>query len=1163
MNFADVVNALGLVDFGDRGLGLEGAGKVLEVAPDVTSLRPGDRVMGLIPDAFGPVAVTDSGVLTRIPEGWSFVEAASVPIVFLTAYYALVDLAGLREGEALLIHGAAGGVGMAALQIAAHLGAEVFGTAHPRKWPTVAELGVDEQHLASSRDAEFRQSFLTATDGRGMDVVLDSLAGELVDASLDLLPRGGRFIEIGKTDIRDPVAVAAAHPGVRYEAFDLLLTQRERIGEMLAEIVALFERGVLRHLPHSTWDVRRAADAFRVLREARHTGKIVLRVPQPPDPEGTILITGGTGGLGALVAGHLVEHHGAKHLLLASRRGPEAPGAPELAAALSGHGCQVEVVACDVSRRADVERLIARVPAEHPLTAIFHAAGRLDDGVIAALDAERLRRVMAPKLDAAIHLHELTRDLELSEFVLFSSASGTLGAPGQANYASANAFLDALAQCRRAEGLPAVSLAFGVWERATGMTGHLSQAEGVRSGPLDMLALSDELGLELIDIARAVDQPLLVPMRLDLAGVQRRASAGLLPSIMTELVRPVSRASTKSGGSLARTVAAAADADRERVVVEFVRGHVAAVLGHESARGIEADRPFKELGIDSLSAVELRNRLAKASGLTLPATLVFDHPTPAAVAIVLRGMVEGREREGAPRRREHTRVDEPIAIVGMACRYPGGVRSAEDLWDLVDAGRDGIGEFPDDRGWDVQRLFDVEGSRSGTTYVRHGGFLYDAGDFDAEHFGISPREAMATDPQQRLLLESAWEALEHAGIDPLTLHGSETGVFVGAFDSGYGSGEVPPELEGFRVTGGITSAISGRVSYVLGLEGPAVSVDTACSSSLVALHLAGQALRAGECDLALAGGVTVLVTPQNFVEFSRQRGLSPDGRCRAFGAGADGTGFSDGVGVLVLERLSDAVRNGHRVLAMVRGSAVNQDGASNGFAAPNGPSQERVIRAALAAAGLEPSDVDAVEAHGTGTTLGDPIEAQALIATYGRERVDGPLWLGSLKSNVGHTQAAAGVGGVIKMVQALRHEVLPRTLWADESSPHVEWAGGGVELLTEPVAWPVGERRRRAGVSSFGVSGTNAHVVLEEAPDEAVAPVAEVSSRVLPFVVSGSSEAALGAQAGRLREFVGRRPELDPVGGRQLIGAWPCAVVASCGGGGGWTGGIGGLPVGV
>ena len=1132
LNFADVVSALGLVDFGDRGLGLEGAGVVLEVAPDVTGLAPGDRVVGLIPEAFGPVAVTDRRLLARMPDRWSFVEAASVPAVFLTAYYALVDLAGLASGEAVLIHGAAGGVGMAALQLAGHLGAEIFATAHPRKWETLAGFGIDADHIASSRDAEFRARFLAATAGRGMDVVLDSLADELVDASLELLPRGGRFIEIGKTDIRDPAAVAAAHPGVRYAAFDLLLTNPDRIGEMLAEIIGLFERGVLHHLPHSTWDVRRAADAFRFLRESRHTGKLVLRVPQPPDPEGTILVTGGTGGLGALLARHLAEHHGARRLLLASRRGSDAPGARELITELDELGCAADAVACDVSQRADVERLLAAVPVDHPLTAVFHAAGTLDDGIVAALDGDRLRRVMAPKLDAAVHLHELTRDLELTEFVCFSSAAGVLGTPGQANYAAANAFLDALAHRRRAEGLPAMSLAFGVWERATGMTAHLTEGDEVRGGPLDMIPLSDELGLELIDAARVIDQPLLVPVRLDLGGLRGRAADGLLPAILSDLTRTGVAASTASGGSLARLVAAAAEADRDRILVDFVAKHTAAVLGHASAQTIAADRPFKEFGIDSLSAVELRNRLAKASGVSLPATLVFDHPTPAAVARLLRERVEGRERAVDSRRASvGVRVDEPVAIVGMACRYPGGVGSPDELWELVVSGRDAIGEFPVDRGWDLERLFDVEGGRPGSSYVRRGGFVYDAGDFDAEHFGISPREALAMDPQQRLLLECAWEACEDAGIDPLSLRGSDTGVFAGAFDSDYASGEIPPDLEGFRVTGQMTSVISGRVAYVLGLEGPAVSVDTACSSSLVALHLAAQALRAGECDLALAGGVTVLVTPQSFTEISRQRGLSPDGRCRAFGAGADGTGFSDGVGVLVLERLSVARERGHRVLGVVRASAVNQDGASNGLTAPSGRSQERVIRAALASAGLEPRDVDVVEAHGTGTTLGDPIEAQALIGVFGSGRDGvGPLRVGSLKSNIGHSQAAAGVGGVIKMVQAMRHGVLPATLWVDEPSPHVEWAGSGVELLGEAVAWPVGERVRRAGVSSFGISGTNAHVVLEEPPVGVEVVVPEVRSRVLPFVLSGSSEAGLVGQAARLRAFVEAGEGLDGLG---------------------------------
>ncbi|MDO0924394.1 type I polyketide synthase [Streptomyces sp. TG1A-8] len=863
------------------------------------------------------------------------------------------------------------------------------------------------------------------------------------------------------------------------------------------------------------------------------------------NPQGTVLVTGGTGALGRHVARWLARC-GARHLLLVSRSGADAPGARDLLAELSVLGAHTELVACDVADPAEVAALVASVPAERPLGAVFHTAAVLDDGIIGALTPRRLADVLRVKVGGARNLDAATAHLDLSAFVLFSSSSGVFGSPGHGNYAPGNAFLDALAEDRRARGLPATAVAWSGWAdggMAAGTVGERLQRHGVR-------LMEPEIAVTALQDALDHDDTALVVTDIDwevfgaelVRGRPRRLYAEL-PDLRPVLAarRPQAResaAGADTGNELVAQLARLGDAERRHAVLELVRAHIAYVLNHPSPEDVEPARAFRELGFDSLTAVELRNTLGEATGTRLPATLVYDYPTPAALADHLSDALAPAGAPAAPAVRATAGprpaddADDPVVIVAMACRFPGGADTPERFWQLLAEGTDAMGPFPEDRDWDLASLYDPEPGRPGRTSTLTGGFLNGFADFDPGFFGISPREAVAMDPQQRLLLEMAWEAFERAGLDPRTLRGSRTGVFAGTNYQDYSSRPIAPgdDVAAHLGTGNSASVMSGRLSYTFGLEGPAVTVDTACSASLVALHLAVRSLRSGECDLALAGGVTVMASPGLFVDFSRQRGLAADGRCKAFADAADGTGFSEGGGLLLVERLSDARRHGHRVLAVVRGSAVNQDGASNGLSAPNGPSQQRVIRAALADAGVDATEVDAVEAHGTGTTLGDPIEAQALLATYGQGRPAGrPLWLGSVKSNVGHTQAGAGVAGVMKMVLALGHGVLPATLHVDRPSSHVDWEAGAVELLTEARAWPgTGDRPRRAGVSSFGISGTNAHVILEAPPAQPGPAGADTGTPAgdVPWVISARTAQGLRAQAERLLDHARSHPSV-------------------------------------
>ncbi len=1158
LNFWDVFRSLGFIQEGL--LGGEMCGHVLETGSEVTAVERGDRVVGLGFGTFTPEVITREEMLAHAPEGMSLTALATLPTAFVSAALSY-ELAELKAGDRVLIHAGAGGVGLAAIQLAQAAGAEVFTTASAPKQAYLRSLGVN--HVFDSRSTAFGKEILDATVGAGVDVVVNSLTGEgFIDASLSCLAPGGRFVELARRDILSEEEMAAARPDVAYFILELdVLKSDDPVtpGAALNKVMEQLAAGEVRPLIHSRWPLAETGEAMRFMRAARHLGKIVLAVPPLVGgrlrQDRTYLVTGGLGGIGCVLAEWLADR-GAGAIVLNGRRDPD-PAVAEAIAALRARGATVQVELADVTDDMAVDAMLERIEQDlPPLGGVIHSVGVLSDAALGNQSWERFEAVLWPKVLGAWHLHRATADRDLDMFVLFSSVAGVLGNPGQANHAAANAFLDQLAAHRRALGLPGQTIAWGAWA-------GLGEAEEQRERIARQLEasgtgwMSPQQGLRAFDRMMRQDPASAMVAAVDWAAYGDAVEDR--PLFLEELLSADSDGAgdvAPLADDLPSMLRATPAAGREALLVSFLQQEVQAVLRLPSAPAPAV--AFFDLGIDSLMAVELRNRLnrAFAGEYVAPNTVVFDYPDIAALAHHVAGelgSMDGAEAvavaAGPESRTSETRNDDGIAIVGMACRFPG----ASDLaafWRQLEAGTDAVTDGrPDPGSWDGV----VGDPAAPDAWSRVGGFIEDIDKFDAAFFRITPIEARMMDPRQRLLLETSWHALEDAGIDPEGLRGSRTGVYAGVTNGDYRDLALAMgRSHGYLGT--TTSVATGRVAFVLGLNGPAVPVDVACASSLAAVHQAVSALRQGEVDLALVGGVNAMLSP-TVTMFMREAGmLSVSGRCRTFDAGADGFVRGEGCGMVVLKRLREAEVDGDRIWGVVRGSAVNQNGAAAGLTVPNGPAQERVIEEALSRAGIPPAEVDYLEAHGAGSDLGDPIEVNAAASVYGKGREEArPLLMGSVKTNIGHLECAAGAASLIKTVLAMHHGVIPRHLHFHEPNPHLDWNDLPVLVTSEPMDWPSGsDRPPRAGVSAFALSGTNAHVVVEgyhrpgdaEASDgEAGAPtgaghvvmlpepVADLlpatgefeprSVRILPL--SGKSPGALRELAGRYLSWLDER----------------------------------------
>ncbi|MDE0393207.1 MAG: SDR family NAD(P)-dependent oxidoreductase [Gammaproteobacteria bacterium] len=1085
LNFWDVFRSLGFIEEGN--LGREMCGRIAAVGSDVSSVSAGDQVVGLGFGAFAREMVTHEELVAPAPRGITATQLATVPSAFVSAALSF-ELSGLEPGDRVLIHAGAGGVGLAAIQLAQAAGAEVFATASAPKQGYLRSLGVE--HVFDSRRTSFGEEISRATDGAGVTVVLNSLTGEgFIDASLSCLAEGGRFVELARRDILSEAEMAAARPNVAYDILELDVLKKTDpawVGRVLRGVIQRISAGELEPLMHSRWPLAEAGRALAFMRSARHLGKIV--VTAPPLLTGrlradrTYLVTGGLGGIGCAVAAWLAER-GAGVIVLNGRRPPDEE-AEEAVRSLRESGATVRVEIADVSDPSAVDAMLARVDRElPPLGGVIHSVGVLSDGALANQSWERFESVLWPKVLGAWHMHRATTDLDLDLFVLFSSRVGVMGNPGQTNHAAANAFLDQLAGHRRALGLPGQSIAWGAWSEIGEAAEQRERIEGRRAA-LGGRWFTPEQGLKAFERLVRQDVTTSVVMSMDWSVFEDAVEDR--PPFLEDLLTsaPDGDPDTEvSADDLLSHLGETAAVERERLLVPFLQQELKAVLRLPSLP--DSSVGFFDLGMDSLMAVELRNRLNRAlAGIcTVSNTAVFDYPDIETLAHHLAGELGEPSPESAPelppvpaRLSPPEHADEPIAVVGMACRFPG----APDLsafWRQLLAGTDAVTDGrPDSGPWRGV----VGDPSTADRACRRGGFVEGLDRFDARFFGIRPIEARMMDPRQRMLLETSWHALEDAGIDPAPLKGSRAGVFAGLGASEYRD-LIAATGRDDSYLGTAASVAIGRIAYALGLMGPAVPLDMTCASSLVAVHQAAASLRQGEIDLALAGGVHALLSPA-VMRFMHEYGmLSRTGRCRPFDAAADGFVRGEGCGMVVLKRLSDAEADSDHIWGLVLGSAVNQNGASAALTVPNGTAQEQLFEAALSRAQVAPSEVDYLEVHGTGSELGDPIEVRAVAEVYGRGREAGrPLLLGTAKSNIGHLESAAGIAGLIKVLLAMRHGVIPKHLHLENPSPHMEWERLPVRVTTEATAWPPAPHRLpMAGISAFGISGTNAHLIVE------------------------------------------------------------------------------------